>query len=155
MDDLRFTLIPGIVAVVTGIILLAIFAYMNTESRNISFAVAALAGAIVMLFLNLLIDLQGSQAETMIPTEYTIDARTRRIRQWIYPPSLGDRWITETKASAEAFQINPEMFKRENGEKLTQNMIIFSILSYFIFEQHDWKTKKDSVVYSNRIVTQM
>ena len=145
----------SIVAAVFGVILLTIFAYMNPGSRNISFAIAALFASIAMLVLNLLFDLQGSTMETMIPTQYTIDGRTPRIRQWIYPPYLGDRYTTETKASTEAFQINPEMFNRENGEKLTHNMIIFSILSYFIFEQHDWQTKKVMVAYSNHIVTQM
>jgi|GEM_PF-4763554 len=152
LDDVRLTLIPGFVAVVFGVILLAIFAYMNTGSRNISFAVAALAGAIVMLFLNLLFDLQGKRKPLYPPT---IDVRMRRIRQWIYPLSLGDRYTTETKASTEAFQINPEMFTRDNGEKLAHNMIIFSILSYLIFERHDGQTKKDVVAYSNRTVTQM
>jgi hypothetical protein len=62
--------------------------------------------------------------------------------------------MTETKASTELFQTNPEIFTRDKGEKPIHNMIIFSILSYFVFEQHDWQTKKDVVVYSNRIVTQ-
>jgi hypothetical protein len=153
LDDVMVTLIPGFVAIVFGVILLAIFACMNTGSRNISFAVAALSGAIVMLFLNLLFDLQGSTVETMIPTEYTIDGHTPRIRprirQWIYPSTLGDRWLNETKASTEAFQINPEMFTRDNGEKLTRNMIIFSILSYLVSEQHDWQTKKYGRVFKS------
>lgn len=96
LDCVKVTLILGLAAVIFGAALLGYFAYMNTGSRNISFAVAALSGAIVMLFLNLLFDLQGSTpVEHMIPTEYTLDLRTPpRIRQWVYPPTLGDRYMT-------------------------------------------------------------
>jgi hypothetical protein len=153
LDSIKVTLIVGVATVFFGVVLLACFAYMNTGSRNISFAVAALGASTAMLLLTLFFDLQGSTVETMIATEYTIDARTPRIRQWVYPSTLGNRYISETTASTEALQINPEMFTwGENGEKLAHNMIIFSILSYLI-EQHDWQAKKEVVVYSDGIAT--
>jgi hypothetical protein len=153
LDSVKATLMVGLVAVLVGVVLLTCFAYINTGSRNTSFAVAALFGSFVMLLLNLLFDLQGSTVETIIPTEYTIDLRTPRIRQWVYPSTLGNRYFTETTASTEALQNNREIFTLKNQDKLAHNMIIFSMLSYLIFEQHDWQTKKDVVAYSGSTVT--
>jgi hypothetical protein len=149
LDSVKVTLILGLAAVFSGVALLIYFAYMNTGSRNISFAVAALSASAALLLLNLLFDLQGSTVIALIPTEYTIDVSAPRIRQWVYPSTLGDRYMTETTASTEAFQINPKVFTRDNGETLAHDMIIFSIISYFIFEQHDWQAKKDVIEYSN------
>jgi hypothetical protein len=152
-DSVKFTLIAGMVALVCSVILLGYFAYENTGSRNISFAVAALAAAMLNLGLNLTFDLQRPEPKTTrIPTEYTLDARTPRIRQWVYPIGLDFRYLNETTASAEALQLNPEAFTWR-GQKLANDMIIFSILTYLV-EEHDWQAKKDVTMWSIGTSTQ-
>lgn len=131
-DSVKCALILGLVALFLGVFILTYFAYINTWSRNVSFAVATVGASAAMLVLNLLFDLRGSTNETTIPTQYTIDTHLPRIRQWVYPPNVDNRYMTETTASAEAVSAHPEMLA-QNSEKLVHDMIyIFDLVILYL-----------------------
>src|ERR1700688_3304984 len=93
MHDLaKINLIVGLVALVTGVIFLTVFAfYTSGASRNISLALGTLLGAAMLLWIQLQFELRGSRTSEFISTEFTYDLAKPALRQWQYPVSLSER----------------------------------------------------------------
>jgi hypothetical protein len=70
------------------------------------------------------------------------------------PRSLGDRYATEVLANYAALQANPSIFEGDR-EKLTRDMILFSLIVYLETRQHDWKMEERHYATSTSTITRM
>jgi hypothetical protein len=83
-------------------------------------------------------DLRGSKDFKIVTTEYTFDRAVPQLRQWMYARSLGDRYATEVLANYTALKRDPAIFEGDR-DKLTKDMILFSIVAYLEMNQRDWQ----------------
>jgi len=96
----------------------------------------------MLLFgLQLLFQLRGTEASDFVSTEYTVDRATPGIRQWEYVTAMGRRISAETLASDWLAKRSLDLFDKEGDqERLTLDITMYSLLSYFGSEQRDWQT---------------
>jgi len=139
--NLRIPLFAGAGAMLLGVVFLCVFFFVGGGSRGAWTSLAAVLGASVALAINLRFDLRGSKDITRITTEYTFDRAVPQLRQWMYLRSLGDRYATEVLANYAALQANPSIFEGDR-EKLTRDMILFSLIVYLETRQHDWQMEE-------------
>jgi hypothetical protein len=146
MHDLaKINLIVGLVALVTGVIFLTVFAfYTSGASRNISLALGTLLGAAMLLWIQLQFELRGSRTSEFISTEFTYDLAKPALRQWQYPVSLSERAGNELSASQHLSATHPEKFTGDQParDRLVRDMSIFSLVTYIVTKQHDWQTMR-------------
>jgi hypothetical protein len=152
--NLRIPLFAGAGAMLLGVVFLCVFFFVGGGSRGAWTSLAAVLGASVALAINLRFDLRGSKDITRITTEYTFDHAVPQLRQWMYPRSLGDRYATEVLANYAALQANPSIFEGDR-EKLTKDMILFSLIVYLETRQHDWQMEERHYATSTSTITTM
>jgi hypothetical protein len=152
--NLRIPLFAGAGAMFCGVVCLCLFFLVGGGSRGAWTALAAVMGASVALAINLRFDLRGSKDITRITTEYTFDRAVPQLRQWMYARSLGDRYATEVLANYTALQANPSIFEG-NREKLTRDMILFSLTVYLETRQQDWQMEEQRYATSISTITRM
>jgi hypothetical protein len=155
----------GAAAVALASVGLGYVVSQNLGSRNIALATGALAGAVIflggqllfgvptgagalaaailLLGIQLLFELHAEERTDFITAEYTIDRAKPEIRQWKY--DQGQRLIRDLDGSGAFAAAHPGQFDGDR-EKLTQDMVIFSLLSYFGVEQQDWQMKRTQFV---------
>jgi hypothetical protein len=105
----------------------------------------ALAAAVLLLGIQLLFELHAEERTDFITAEYTIDRAKPEIRQWKYEYDQGQRLIRDLDGSGAFAAAHPGQFDGDR-EKLTQDMVVFSLLSYFGVEQNDWQMKRTQFV---------
>ncbi len=98
-----------------------------------------------MLGVQLRFELRSEPSTDFITAEYTIDRAKPEIRQWAYPSDQGPRLTQEIGASQTFAAAHPGQFDGDR-EKLTHDMVIFSLLAYFGVEQFDWQMKRVTFV---------
>jgi hypothetical protein len=150
-------------AVVLASVCLGYLVSQNLSSRNIVLATGALAGSVIflggqllfgvatgagalaaaaiLLGIQLLFELHAEERTDFITAEYTIDRATPEIRQWKYDSDQGQRLNKEVGASQTFAATHPGQFDGDR-DKLTHDMVIFSLLAYFGVEQFDWQIKR-------------
>jgi hypothetical protein len=167
-DSLRIALWAGAgTAVALASVALGYVVSQNLRSRNIVLATGALAGAVIFLGVQLLFgvatvagagalaaaiivlciqlffELHAEKSTDFITAEYTIDRAKPEIRQWKY--DNGQRLIRDLDGSRAFAAVHPGQFDGDR-EKLTQDMVIFSLLAYLGVEQFDWQMKRTQFV---------
>lgn len=139
----------------------------NSSSRNIALAIGALAGAVIflggqlvfgvatgvwalaaaviLLGIQISFELHAEERTDLITAEYTIDRAKPEIRQWKYDLDQGQRLIRDLDGSGAFAAAHPGQFDGDR-EKLTRDMVIFSLLSYLGVEQTDWQMNRTQFV---------
>jgi hypothetical protein len=144
-DSLKGALFVGITAVSIGLACLSFFVWNSLASRNLAFAFSALIGAVFLFGLQLLFELQSTSTTDFFSAELTLDRAGPRIRQWTYPPPSpkdpGLRLSYEEGASAYLATSDPVRFNGD-GERLTHDMLVFSLASHLASEQSDWQQRR-------------
>jgi hypothetical protein len=141
-DNLRAALWVGLFAMIVGVVCLAWVAWANSGSRNLALATGTLVAALILFVVQLPFELSSSIRNDFFSAEFTIDRATPQIRQWKYPnkSGAGTRLGLEVGASNYLNGRDPSQF---NGDrvKLTNDMVVFSILAYFGSRHSDWQLK--------------
>jgi hypothetical protein len=150
--NLRIPLFAGAGAMLFGIVCLCIFFLVGGGSRLAWGALMAVLTASFGLVVALIFDLKGSREMTTITTEYTFDRSVPQIRQWMYARSLGERYATEVLANYSALITNPSVFEGDI-EKLTKDMILFSLAAYLETRQRDWQFEEENFPSSLGMLT--
>jgi hypothetical protein len=140
-DTLRIAVWAGVVATAVAGACLVYVLSENSGSRNIALATGALLGALALLAVQLRFELRSEPSTDFITAEYTIDRAKPEIRQWKYDNDQGHRLGREVGASQIFAGAHPGQFDGDR-EKLTHDMVIFSLLAYFGVEQFDWQMKR-------------
>jgi hypothetical protein len=141
-DGLQVVLWFGLVALAAAILCLGYFAWQNPASRNLALATGTLVAAAMLFILQLRFELRADQNTDFITAEYTIDRAKPEIRQWAYGlDQAGQRLGPEIGASQRFAAAHPGQFDRDR-EKLTHDMVVFSLLAYLGVEQFDWQLKR-------------
>jgi len=143
-DSLRIALRAG-AAVVLAAVCLGYLVSQNLGSRNIALATGVLAGAVILLVIQLAFELRADVSTDFITAEYTIDRAKPEIRQWRYGSNQTARFGRELDASGTFAAAHRGQFN-EDREKLTLDMVLFSLLAYFGAEQFDWQMKRTRFV---------
>jgi hypothetical protein len=141
MDVLSVTLLVGIGALLTGVGCVAAVAWANAASRNLALATATLFAAVVLLIVQLPFELRGKTLTKLFSAEFTIDRAKPQVRQWSYPTDAGWRITMEIGASEALARANPDAFKGD-GEKLTRDMTMRSLVAYLFAQQFDWQVSE-------------
>jgi hypothetical protein len=144
-DSLWIALWAGGAAVVLAAVCLGYLVSQNLASRNIALATGALAGAVILLGIQLLFELRAEERTDFITAEYTIDRAKPEIRQWTYGLDQSHRLMRDLDASGKFAAANPGQFNGDR-DKLTLDMVIFSLLAYLGVEQFDWQMKRTRFV---------
>jgi len=110
------------------IICLLILGIANNGPRNISLAIGTLAGALVLLVIQLTFELQSTESISVFKTQFTTDNERPKIEQFRYPMSSFGRPINEIEANKFLLATNPSAFQGD-GEKLWKDMSIFGTSS--------------------------
>jgi hypothetical protein len=144
IDKLIITLIVGLVALAIAIGCLIGVAWANSGSRNIALAIAALAASAVLLFVQIIFELQSKTDTDAISAEFTVDREKPEIRADYSHGQPSWRVGQDIGASNAMAQSNPNAFKGDLS-KLTDDMTLRSLVSYLFAEQFDWQLKHVSV----------
>jgi len=144
-DSLRIALWVGGAAVVLAALCLVYLVSQNLGSRNIALATGALAGAFMLLVIQLAFELRADETTDFITAEYTIDRAKPEIRQWKYGLNQGHRLTRDLDASGKFAAAHAGQFNG-NREKLTLDIVIFSLLVYLGVEQFNWQMKRTQFV---------
>jgi hypothetical protein len=140
-DTLRIASWAGVAAFAVATVSLAYLLSQNSGSRNIALAAGALAGAAILLVVQLTFELRASESTDFITAEFTIDRAKPEIRQWRYGLNQSPRIMNDLNASGKFAASRPGQFDGDR-EKLTHDMVIFSLLAYLGVEQFDWQMKR-------------
>jgi hypothetical protein len=140
MDNLKILLVVGILAMVFTLLSLGSVVWANAGSRNLTLAAAALTSAILFFVIQLAFELRGSEDTDFISVELTIDRAKPEIRQWKYPTHTNWRIHAEIEASDWLKTHMPDLFNTDR-EKVHNNLVIFSLVSYLASTQYDWQLK--------------
>ena len=140
-DTLRIALWAGVATVVIAAACLGYLVSQNLGSRNIALATGALAGAVILLGIQLVFEFRADEQTDFITAEYTIDRAKPEIRQWKYESDQGRRLDKDVGASRTFATAHPGQFNGDR-DKLTHDMVIFSLLAYFGVDQFDWQIKR-------------
>lgn len=135
----------GAVLVFTGA---AAVTWNNLGSRNLTLATSALFAAIAMSLVQLKFELIAKETHDFITAELTLDRQDRLVRQWQYPVNVGWRIHVEVKASEMLSNQQPELFDGD-GERLTADMVLFSLISYIATTEVDWQVRQRRFVGSS------
>jgi hypothetical protein len=147
MDTIKFTLLIGIAAGIVALISLGFVVLANAGSRNVVLAAGTLAGATVLFAVQLWFELQPSTRSDYITSEFTIDRSKYSIGQWKYDRtnSTSFRWTSDVATSQWLSENNLVAFDGDR-DRLTLDMIVFSILQYMVSEQPDWRVTRYNVL---------
>jgi hypothetical protein len=85
-------------------------------------------------------ELQASTSYEDISTEITIDRGKPEIRQWKYE-GAGRRMPAEIRASSWLSTNIPAAFELDR-EKLTVDLVLFSLVSFLVANEFDWQLRK-------------
>src|SRR5882762_2688832 len=140
MDLVFLAVITSLIAGAFLITSAVIIASQNAGARNLPLAVAALLGVIVGFFIQLHFELTKSTKNEIIGTELTIDRVAPFIRQWQYDKG-GWRPPVEGGASDWVVNNHKESFDRDR-QKLTSDLVMFSLLSLFTHQEFDWQLER-------------
>lgn len=117
-DNLRIALWAGAAAVVLAAVCLGYLVSQNLGSRNIALATGALAGAAILLGIQLLFELRADESTDFITAEYTIDRAKPEIRQWRYGSNQALRMGRELDASGKFAAAHRGQFNGGGAELL-------------------------------------
>jgi hypothetical protein len=142
-DWLKIALGVGAISGLVALVCLGCVVWANGNSRNLALAGGALVGAIVLMAIQLAFELRAATEQDFFSVEYTIDRAVPYIRQWIYGiHGSGWRLGVEEGAGRALGQSHPELFITGDRDKLTRDMVVFSTLAFFFWEQRDWQLKR-------------
>ncbi len=144
-DSVRIAIWLGAITAFVAGFCLCYLVLQNLGSRNIALATGALFGAFILLLIQLLFELRSEETTDFISAEFTIDRAKPEIRQWNYSETPRLRITQEIAASKMFFDAHPHQFDGDR-QKLTLDMVIFSLVSYLGVEQFDWQIKRTSFV---------
>ncbi|MCZ6654011.1 MAG: hypothetical protein O7D91_13415 [Planctomycetota bacterium] len=148
LDWVQIGLIVSLVGAVLIVIGSAAVTWNNSGSRNLTLATGALVAAIVLNLLQLKFELRAEEAHDFITAELTVDRQDRVIRQWQYPMNVSWRIHVEIDASEKLSNQQPELFDGDR-ERLTADMVVFSLISYITTTEIDWQVRRRRFVGSS------
>jgi hypothetical protein len=137
--------LAGLAGIILAVGCLGYFAWQNAGSRNLGLATATLAAAMILFSVQLRFELRAKDSMDFITAEFTVNREKPEIRQWNYGSSPTARMGRELSASQKFAVAHPGQFNGDR-EKLTRDMVIFSLLSYLGTEQFDWQMKRTQFV---------
>jgi hypothetical protein len=143
LDCLGVALLFGLLAIIVGIVCVGYVAWKNAGSRNLALATGTLVATFVLLVIQIPYELRSPLGSTdFITAEYGIDRAKPEIRQWDYTDvQAPNRMSREIDASQTLAKADPKRFDGDR-ERLTHDMVVFSLLGYFGTEQFDWQIKR-------------
>src|SRR6266568_788004 len=150
MDYLRVVTIANGLAIATAFVTALIIAFSNAGSRNIVLATGTLGAAMLLYALQLPFELRRSLVYDQMSAEFTVDRAAPGIRQWAYSSTAdASNWRlhAEVQASSWLAQNNPGAFEGDR-DKVTKDLAIFSLLSFFSSTEFDWQLRR--VTYKGR-----
>jgi hypothetical protein len=118
-------------------------AWVNGGSRNIALGLGAVAGAFVILVLQIVFELKGTTVSQDFVVEFVVDYLQKDVRSsrafdpsMVVASSYRDLFI-EAEASKKVAAAAP--VTRDDAPKITRDLGIVSIISYLLEEQPDWQ----------------
>jgi hypothetical protein len=145
LDNLRTVLFVGVATIIVAMFCLIYVGIANSSSRNISLALGTMLGSLLLLFIQTGFELQPpSKSVAVIRTEFTTDRAKPKIEQFRYPLTSMRRFENEAGANEFLLATNPAAFQGD-GEKLWEDISLFSLVAYLWSEQHDWQIARDRV----------
>lgn len=149
-DYIKIALLVSIISGLISGICLGYVAWENGNSRNLALGAGTLAGAALLMGVQLLFELRRpAVTKDVFSVEYTIDRAVPSIRQWAYSRSSSWRADAEINAGKYLGKNYPNLFNK-NREKLTNDMAIFSIVAFLFWNQQDWQLKR--AIYKGKTV---
>lgn len=144
-DLLKLSLWIGLTAIVIGLACLGAVAWANSGSRNLALATSTLVATLLLFATQLVFELRGKSTTDFFTAEFTVDRRTPQILQWNYPvPSLkSSGWRIDRDIAASSFLVESDRTRFDGDrERLTLDMVLFSLVSYLGAEQFDWQLRR-------------
>lgn len=144
-DVLKLSLWIGLAAIAVGLVCLVTVAWANSNSRNLALATSTLAAALLLFATQLLFELRERSTTDFFTAEFTIDRKVPQIRQWNYPVTSlrSSGWRIHRDIAASTFLAESDRTRFDGDrERLTQDMVLFSLVSYLGVEQSDWQLRR-------------
>jgi hypothetical protein len=119
-------------------------AWVNGGSRNLALGLGALAGACVVLGLQIVFELKGNTASEDFVVEFVVDYlqkdvhSSRAFDQSIAVASSYQNVFIEGEASKIVAAAEPAL-TRDEAAKIARDLGVVSIISYLLEEQPDWQ----------------
>jgi hypothetical protein len=146
IDYVQVSLIANVIAIFVAAVTAIIVAWNNAGSKNMPLAAAALVGVTVGYLIQLPFELTRSTTRETIGADFVIDRSQPVLRQWVYSnKSSGWRIGVEVGASNWLTKNDPQAFDQlSQREKVTKDMVVFSLLSFLTHEEYDWQLERKS-----------
>jgi hypothetical protein len=144
-DILRIALIFGVAAMAITVICLGYFTWQNAGSRNLGLAYATLFAAMILFVVQLSFELRAEENAEFITAEFTINREKPEIRTWSYQHTSHLRLDQDIDASRKFAAAHPGQLDGDR-EKLTKDMVVFSLLAYLGVEHPDWQMKRTKFI---------
>ena len=144
-DVLKLSLWVGLGAIAVALVCLVAVAWANSGSRNLALVTSTLVAVLLLFATQLLFELRERSVADFFTAEFTIDRKSPQIRQWSYPVSgaKGSGWRIHRELAASAFLAKSDSARFDGDrERLTSDMVLFSLVSYLGVEQSDWQLKR-------------
>ena len=114
--------------------------WANRDSQTVVLGFTALVGALALFIGQLVFQLRGSTAEEAVGTQLIVN-KTAPAANALQPANMS-RAAAERDAATWLAAKSPDAFKDDG--KLTRDLLVFSILHYFITDEVDWRMKRTS-----------
>jgi hypothetical protein len=142
MHDLtKIALFAGGGFTLVGFFFLAWVVSENGTSRNLALGIATLFASALFLAIQFYFELRGSESNDVATAELVVDRAMPRVGEWKYDLSQTTRFRMESEANKLFAVENPGQFNGDR-EKLTSDMILFSIIAFLANEEFDWQINK-------------
>ena len=141
MDFVRAALVSNLFSIVVVLLTAGILAWNNASSRNIALATGTLAAAVLLFLIQIGFELRVTNERHFVTAELTIDHSEPSIRQWDYAGTTSWRISREVEASKWLGSHKPNIFS-ENPEKVTTDLVLFSLVSQLASTGYDWQIHK-------------
>ena len=134
-------------------------AWTNGGSRNLALGLGALAGACVILILQIVFELKGTTTSADFVVEFVVDyqqkevSSARAFNQSLAVATGYQNMVIEIEASKAIVAAKPAL-SRDEAPKITRDLGIVSIISYLLDEQSDWQLDTRSYRTSLGTMTQ-
>jgi uncharacterized lipoprotein YbaY len=158
-DPIKYALWIGGFALAITLACGVFIAWINGGSRNLALGLGALAGACVILVLQLVFELKGSTTSSDFALEFVVDYQQKDVRSSgaynrsaVVASSYRNLFI-EADASKVIADTAPSLTK-DDAPKVAHDLGIVSIVAYLLDEQPDWQLDTRSFKSSIGTTTQ-
>lgn len=158
-DPVKYALWIGGLSLLVALGCGAYIAWTNGGSRNLALGLGALAGACVILVLQIVFELKDTTTSSDFVVEFVVDYQQKEVRssraynQSIAVASSYRNVFIEIEASKAVAAATP-VLTGGDAPKIARDLGIVSVISYLFEEQSDWQLNTRSFKTSMGTVTQ-